>query len=246
MSGGAFEPYAPLCVPKPLAQDLWVVDGREIRMRFLGLPVPFPTRATLVRLPGGALWVHSPVGAGPALYDAVEALGPVRHLIAPNSLHHAYVADWKARFPDGRIHAVPGLERKIPPPVDALLGADPDPSWSGTIDQAFVRGDALSEAIFFHRPSKTLILTDLIENFEPHRVRPPLLRWALKLAGAVDPDGKAPLDMRLSFLRHRSAVRAAAETMLGWGPERILMAHGRIYEGGAVAELRRAFRWVLR
>jgi hypothetical protein len=33
--------------------------------------------------------------------------------------------------------------------------------------------------------------------------------------------------------------------MMAWEPERIIIAHGRWYEGNAVAELRRAFRWVL-
>jgi hypothetical protein len=41
------------------------------------------------------------------------------------------------------------------------------------------------------------------------------------------------------------AVRTAAERMIAWNPERVIMAHGRWYDGNAVAELRRAFRWVL-
>jgi hypothetical protein len=246
MSSTAFEPYAPLRVPKLLAPELWVVDGPEIRMNFLALRVPFPTRATIVRLPSGELWVHSPVRGSAALFEALEALGAVGHLIAPNSLHHSYIAEWKARFPAARIHAVPGLADKISPPIDSVLGAEPDRAWSGVMDQTLVRGGFLSEAIFFHGPAKTLILTDLIENFEPHRVRRPLLRWALRLAGAADPDGKAPVDLRLSFARHRSAVRAAAEVMLEWEPERIIMAHGRIYDRNGVSELRRAFRWALR
>jgi hypothetical protein len=34
--------------------------------------------------------------------------------------------------------------------------------------------------------------------------------------------------------------------MLGWDPERIVLAHGRWYEANGSAELRRAFRWVLK
>jgi hypothetical protein len=63
--------------------------------------------------------------------------------------------------------------------------------------------------------------------------------------GAVDPDGKAPLDIQLSFARHRPAVRAAVRQMIAWAPERIILAHGRCYDQDAIAELRRAFRWVL-
>jgi hypothetical protein len=67
----------------------------------------------------------------------------------------------------------------------------------------------------------------------------------LRVAGIADPNGKTPIDMQLSFLRQRKAVRADAERMIAWNPERVIMAHGRWYDGNAVAELQRAFRWVL-
>ena len=109
-----------------------------------------------------------------------------------------------------------------------------------------VSGALLTEVEFFHRPSRTLILTDIIENFEPARIRKPVLRWTMQVFGCADPDGKAPFDMQLSFLGHRRRLRAAAEQMIGWVPERIVIAHGRCYQTNGVEELRRAFRWVLR
>jgi hypothetical protein len=71
------------------------------------------------------------------------------------------------------------------------------------------------------------------------------LRWAMQVFGAADPDGKAPYDMQLSFLGHRSELRGAAKRMIGWAPERIILAHGRCYDRDGVRELQRAFRWVL-
>jgi len=67
----------------------------------------------------------------------------------------------------------------------------------------------------------------------------------MQLAGAADPDGKAPIDMQLSFLGRRATVMAAAEVMRAWGPERIILAHGRCCDANGVAELRRALRRVL-
>jgi hypothetical protein len=118
-------------------------------------------------------------------------------------------------------------------------------AWEGVFDQCVTRGSVLTEVDFFHRPSRTLILTDIIENFEPDRVRNAALRWLIRLAGAADPDGMAPLDMRLSFVGHRQEVRRSAQPMLAWEPERIILSHGRCYEANGVAELRRAFRWAL-
>ena len=83
MAETAYRPYAPLMVLKPFGDDIWIVDGPEIRMDWLFTSIPFPTRMTIVRLPDDGLWVHSPTVNDAALMDAVAALGPVRFLIAP-------------------------------------------------------------------------------------------------------------------------------------------------------------------
>lgn len=129
--------------------------------------------------------------------------------------------------------------------IDETLGDEPPAAWKAVFDQCLVTGSILTEAVFFHRSSRTLILTDLIENFEPQRIRNPVWRWFIKLFGPADPDGKAPIDMRWSFRGYRKQVRAAARRMVGWAPEKIIIAHGRCYECDGAAELHRAFSWVL-
>ena len=244
----AFVPYAPLGTLKPVAPDLWVVDGPEIRFGYLGFKMPFPTRMTIVRLSHGGLFVHSPIALDEKLARAVEALGPVEHLIAPNTIHYWWVPDGKARYPAAQVHAAPGLDRKAkrPLPIDSVLSASPPPEWAGEIEQVLFAGDVMAEVDFFHRPSRTLILTDLIENFEPARIKSWVLRLLVRLAGAADPDGSAPRDMRVTFRRHRAEMRAGVERMLAWQPERVILAHGRWYAQNGTAELTRAFRWVLK
>ncbi len=245
-SEGALELYAPLNVLKPVASNIWIVDGPEITFDLAGLRLPFPTRMTVIRLASGDLLLHSPVEYSTALQTAMERLGPVRYLVAPNSLHYWWVPDWKARCPGAIVFGVPGLEIKAKRPVsiDVTLAANQSP-WPDDIDLLIVAGDVLTEAVFFHRPSKTLVLTDLIENFEPNRIRRWFYRALVRLGGAADPDGKAPIDMQLTFLRHRRALRLAVNRMIAWAPDRVIIAHGRWYTAYGVAELRRAFRWVL-
>jgi hypothetical protein len=169
MSGSeAFDPYTPLNVLKPIAAGVWIVDGPEIQFSYLGLKFPFPTRMTLIRLPDGGLWVHSPTALTDAVAGQVRRAGPVRFLIAPNTLHYWWIPDRKARFPDALVYAALGLETsaKRPLPVDQVLGDVPPSAWAGLIDQVVVRSDMLTEAAFFHYPSRTLLLADLIENFE--------------------------------------------------------------------------------
>jgi hypothetical protein len=241
----AFVPYAPLDTLKAVADGVWIVDGPEIRMSWLGLKVPFATRMTVVRLPDGALWLHSPIAPDTRLIEAIAALGPVAHLVGPNTLHYWWLPDWAERFPDAAVWLAPHLPEKAkrPLPAHRVLGDTPPAEWHGAFEQVVVSGDVLTEVDFFHRASRTAILTDLIENFEPARVKSWFWRWVIRWSGAADPDGKAPIDMRATFRRHRAAVRAAAETMIGWSPDRVILAHGRWYERDGAAELRRAFRW---
>jgi hypothetical protein len=106
-------------------------------------------------------------------------------------------------------------------------------------------GSYMTEVVFFHRKSRTLVLTDAIENFEPRKVGSLWMRWLTRLGGVQDPDGQMPRDMRLTYRRNRLQLRNAVETMINWNPERVILAHGRWYERNGAGELRRAFRWLL-
>lgn len=238
--------YEPLNTLKPVAQDIWIVDGPMIR--FYGMP--FSTRATVIRLSNGDIWVHSPTKLDAGLIVELNNLGPVRHLIAPNWIHYAYVSERQAQFPDTISWAAPGVQARarskgMEVRFDHDLGDFAETPWQGEIDQQIVRGsDVHQEAVFFHQDSDTLILTDLIENFEAANL-PWWMRLLARMVGIVDPDGQMPRDMRMTFRKRQDELRKAVELMIDWAPERIIVAHGRWYASAGVAELKRAFRFVL-
>lgn len=237
--------YDPIDTLKLVGPECWVVDGPAIR--FYGMP--FSTRMTVVRLADGAVWIHSPIRLTETLGATIRALGPVKALIAPNWIHYAYVNDWAKAFPQAGVWAAPGVverakSRGMTLRVDhGLDAADP---WAGEIRTLLVKGSPVHrEAVFFHRRSQTLILTDLIESFEPRRL-PWWFAAVTRLAGIAHPTGKMPPDMRMTFRCGRADLRSAVETMIGWAPERVIVAHGRWFARDGVAELRRAFGFVLR
>lgn len=238
--------YEPLHALKPVDDDIWVVDGPSIK--FYGMP--FPTRMVVVRLQNGGLWLHSPVQPDAKILTALTALGPVQHLIAPNWLHFASLTAWKHLYPKAQCWVAPGVvaraaKKDMPLHVDHHLTSETPEVWAEDLDQMIFGGSRVHrEAVFFHYASKTLILTDLIENLESQHVA----KWRLpilKFAGIKHPDGKAPIDLRWTFRKNRAQARAAAEALLAWHPERVIMAHGRWYDRNGEAELRRAFRWAL-
>lgn len=239
-------PYEPLNVPKPVADDVWIVDGDIVGMKMGWFRVPFSTRMTIVRLPDGGLWIHSPVALDDQLRAAIDNLGPVAWLISPNRLHTTWLADWHRAYPHARragLSSCPAFDgTAIDLDVDLASAAPLD--FDDVIERGIAAGDAFDEAVFFHRPSSTLILTDLIENFELDHVSCWHMRLLLRLAGPVDPNGTAPFDMRMTFRRHRDELAGLVERMIAWDPQRIILAHGRWYAANAVEELRRAFAWV--
>jgi hypothetical protein len=239
----------PLGTLQRVAADVWLVDGPVERMAFpLGIRIPFPTRMTIVRLSGGDLWIHSPTRLTPALRAEIDTLGPVRHLLAPNFLHYAAIPEWAAAFPDATSWASPGVRERaasqgIAVRFDADLGDSAEAAWAQDIDQLLFAGSRfLREIVFFHRPSRTLVLADLVMNFEPDAIPAPW-RWLVRLGGATTPGG-TPLDVRLTFWRGRAEARRCLARILAWQPERIVISHGRWYPTNGVGELRRAFGWL--
>lgn len=241
--------YPPLNTPKGVAEDVWVVDGPII---WFGMPwprMPFPTRMTIIRLDDRQLFVHSPTRLTPSLKAAIDAIGTVRWIIGPNRLHYVSIPDWRNQYPDARVYLAPRIREQSKGRIEfpaATLQADLGYPWDAELATLPIAGSFMTEVEFFHFKSRTLVLTDFIENFERHKLGTRRLRWLVRLGGAMDPDGSMPRDMRFTFRKHKPSLQAAVETMIAWNPERIILSHGRSYERDAVGELRRAFRWLLR
>lgn len=241
--------YDPIQTLKPVAPDVWLADGPIIHMAMPIGSMPFPTRMVAIRLPSGELWIWSPIEGTEALWREIDALGPVAHLVAPNFIHYAHVPAWKARYPKAETWASPGVEaraakQRIEVAFDHRLGDEPPSAWADTIDQlAFAGSNVLDEVVFFHQPTRTLILADLIENFEPDKLGG-VMRVLTRLGGVQDPDGATPKDVRLTFWGGHAEAKASLDRMLAWDPERVIMAHGRWYPENGTEELRRAFRWI--
>jgi len=114
-----------------IERDIWIADGASVA--FFGFP--YPTRMIVVRLADGSLWVCSPIALSPPLAEAVNALGPVRHLVSPNKIHHLFLGQWAQVWPDAKLYASPGLARRRPDLKFAReLGDEPDPAWATDID----------------------------------------------------------------------------------------------------------------
>ena len=220
--------------------SLYSADGPTVS--FFGFP--YPTRMAVARLSDGGVWVWSPVALTQELADEVEAIGPIRHIVSPNKIHHLFLNEWAEHWPDARLYAPPGLARKKPElRFFAELDDRPSPSWAADIDQAAFRGSlAMDEIAFFHRASRTAIICDLIQRHFESKIS----GWKgmlMRLDGLVGEHGSTPREWRASFVR-RGPARSARRKVLGWNAKRLLIAHGECADTNASEVIAAALNWI--
>jgi len=211
---------------REVAEDLWVADSE---MTVGGMPLSI--RMTVIRQRDGRLILHSPIEIDDALAAEIDALGPVRDLLAPNRLHHTFLLGAERRWPEASLWGAPGLVEKRPDLVfDEVLGDRSPPALAGTLETLLFAGAPLaSEVVCFHGRTRTLIVTDLVFNIQHTRSR--LSQLYLRASGAWQRVAQTPL-MRM-LIRERAAARRSLERMFEWDFDRLIMAHGEIVETNA-------------
>ena len=203
---------------------------------------PFHARMSVIRLEDGRLMLHSPCEMDDAMAAAIERLGQVCWIVAPGSFHHLHVASAQRRFPEAQTFVCPGIERKLPGlPFDWILGPCSPPAWSDTIDQVLIRGSRfIGEVAMFHRPSRTLLLVDAIENFSDHTDD---VSWQLKcwwkLFRMWNKPTLAP-EYRFGW-KDKAAAKAFLESILEWDFDQIILSHGDNITEDAKQTARRAW-----
>lgn len=222
----------------PIAPDVWEVTDDL----FLPGRLHFPVRMLVVRLPDGALWLHSPLEIDEALAGALAELGPVRHIVAPNKLHHFFLAAASARYPDATVWAAPGLRDKVDGlPAGPTLTQNPAP-WAEHIALFPLEGVAwMNEVMFLHRASGTAVATDLFF----HMTAP--ANWGsrlfFRLLGVLGRPKQSPL-VRMQT-GDRAAAGASLRRLLDERPDRFIVAHGPPVVHDVDRRVRAACAWML-
>lgn len=227
-----------------IAPNLWIVTQP---FRFVGLEIG--SCMTVIRLPSGDLVIISPINLNESLQQQILALGTVRYLIAPNLFHHLSIGVAKTLFPKATVIGVPGLPEKRPDLViDGLLAESGE--FESVLSYHPIQGFAAfippkiqlaNEVVFFHRPSQTLIITDLAFNFDQYSDG--LVRLLAKAIGNYQV-------LRPTFLekwgtRNKRAVETSIRQLLEWDFERIIPGHGSMIEADAKARFIEGYEWFL-
>ncbi len=141
------------------------------------------------------------------------------------------------------MYGAQGLEEKRKDiSFDTILSTDVPAEWEEDFELTMVQGSPqMNEVVFFHKPTKTLIVTDLIFNIhEVANLRTKFLFW---FVGAW----KKPAQSKLwrMITKDRKAAGASMKQLLQMDFSRVVMAHGKILEENAKEQFAQAVSWML-
>jgi hypothetical protein len=196
------------------------------------------SRMTVVRLSDGTLWLHSPIPLTEQLRQQIDQLGEVAYIVAPSKMHHLFLKPCAAAYPKAQLFGAPGLAKKRPDVAGLrTLGPASEAGWQDDLEQLQVRGLPLgNEVLWFHRASRTLIVTDLCQYWEGD------MGFAAKLYATLTGVRKrlaVPYSVRMA-IKDKAAMAETARQILLWPFERVIMAHNAIIERDAHADMTRA------
>lgn len=215
---------------QPIDDNIWHMVHA---FRANGLPIT--TRMTVVRLPGRRLLIHSPIPLSNDLRRQLDGLGSVAFIVAPNNMHHLFLHPFATAFPNAIVYGPAGLRRKRPDlEVIKELPTGDVAEWQPDLEHvAFAGIPAGSESIWFHRPSATLIVTDLLQWMQGE------LAWSIKTYAVVTGVRRklaVPRTVR-ALVRDRSAAALSAKRVLRWPFSRVVIAHNTIIGTDAHAQV---------
>ncbi len=227
-----------------VANNLWTATQP---LRFLGLEIG--ARMVVVRLSQGDLILISPIQLHEGDRSTLDALGTVRHLVAPNLFHHLFLDQAHSLYPKATTWGVEGLADKCPHlKLDALLNQPGN--FNGELDYFPFEGFAAilpweiapaNETVFLHRSSRTLLLTDTAFNFDEQS------SWETQLAARMLGSYKVlkPTYFEKWGSRDKAKVETSVRRVLAWDFDRVIPAHGSIVETHGKAQLRSGYEWFL-
>ncbi len=218
-------------------------DLLVIRHAFSVMGMPLGKTTVAIRLADGTVLVHSAGPLDPSDIVAISELGEVRWLMEANRVHDTFARKLRADFPEAVYCLAAGFPISLKELGPARLLRAVRLEWAVDLEVLALKGaPRLQEHVCLHRPSRSLILADLVFNLPiapPQRV-PFALRW---ISGLKAFPGTSRLVKWC--VKDRDAFRASLEEMLAWEFDRVIFSHGVTIEQDAKAVLRRTFDWAL-
>ena len=216
-----------------IAENLWTLHYKlPLLGEYLGRNV------TIIRLGSGDLVIHSTGPFTPEDVAAIKALGRPAYLVEAYAAHDTFAKEGRAAFPDIPYLVPEGFAEAAEVQAETLHLA-PE-AWTGEFESLELAGKPKArEFVFFHRPSRTLIVADLVFNVEDDA--PLGAKMASILTVGLHHSPGVPRPEKFS-VEDMDAFTGSLDTMMGWDFDRVITGHGETIETGGKARLQEAFK----
>lgn len=223
---------------RSIGPKIWVEEQPMI----LPLMGDIGRRMTVIQLANKELMIISPVPMTENLSKELMELGQIRYLIGPNSTHHLSLRPYHQQFPDALLAAPEKLQKRKKMSFQITIREGQVMPWSAEVQNLIVDSPGMmSEAVFLHSLSRTLIVTDLLFNI--YKADSKLKEWALRLNKAY---GQLGMSRMGQFAwKDRDELRKKIEMILNWDFEQIVLAHGEIVVKNGRQKFRESFNCLL-
>jgi hypothetical protein len=162
-----------------------------LEQKFGILNVQVPLRMSIVKLKSGGLLVYDPIAATPECLSMVRSIvsehGPIKHIVLGSVAleHKVYSSVFAQKFKDAQVwiqkgqYSFPlnlapsllgfpqGRTKYVPDSID-----EAPEDWKDTLDLQTLgpiisKDGAFGETVLYHKPSKTLLVTDTVVEVTP-------------------------------------------------------------------------------
>ena len=182
----------------------------------------------VMRLRSGDLIIHSTGPFTASDVTAIHSLGRPAWLLDATLSHDTFATAGRNAFPDAAYFAPEGFP--VRGGTTFSLRTLPA-SWEDELEVLQLEGmPRVREHAFFHKPTRTLIVADLVFNFSA--VSSAWMRNFFRVVGGIR--GYPGMSRLFKLLiRDRVAFASSIERLMGWDFDRLIVGHGEIIESGA-------------
>ena len=227
----ALENYDPI---REVAPGLWCIDGDWQESEFR-------RRMTVMRVSSGDLVIHASILLRPEDIDSLKRLGRVVAIVVPNWIHGSDGPALAGHFPDAHLYVPAATQKKfskLHPRVRSL-----ETEWPAELEREVacipVEGTRVHEAVFVHRSTRTLVVTDLVFNMPVEAFKGMMLKF-VRWNGMAGKFGPSRV-MKYLVTSDRKALFRSLDRIQTHDFDRVIMNHGTILESGGKALLKSSF-----
>jgi len=215
---------------RKVTDDIWIFSRPFTRFGIL----PLGGRSVAVKLSNGGVWVLASTPPTEETKAAIDGLGSVAYLLSPNLDHHWFLGPFKEAYPNAKLIGPGPLgEKRKDLKFDGLYLKDAEGTTYGFEDDITAipfGGTALTDIAFYHKPSKTLIVGDLLYNLPNTESMPSIFSGLFK---TFSPGGALHKKLIAGSETNHESLVASAKAVDALDIQRIIPLHGDVIETDA-------------